>query len=181
MKTVFDTLSLSPDVRAIIFSGAGDKAFTAGLDVQAASQQGVLKQQEGAADVARVAVGIKRHVQEFQDCVSSIEKCEKPVICVLHGFFFGAEEAYRVGFVSQVLENKEKAVETALKMAELLASKSPVAVQGTKELLNHARDHTVASSLRYTGVWNSAAIQTEDVTKAMLSGIKKTKPRFEKL
>ena len=64
---------------------------------------------------------------------------------------------------------------------ELLASKSPVAVQGTKELLNHARDHTVASSLRYTGVWNSAAIQTEDVTKAMLSGIKKTKPRFEKL
>jgi len=241
MKTVFDTLSLSPDVRAIIFSGAGDKAFTAGLDVQAASQQGVLKQQEGAADVARVAVGIKRHVQEFQDCVSSIEKCEKPVICVLHGFsfglaidmsscadirictkdvklavkevdiglaadigtltrlpkivgnhswikdvclsarVFGAEEAYRVGFVSQVLENKEKAVETALKMAELLASKSPVAVQGTKELLNHARDHTVASSLRYTGVWNSAAIQTEDVTKAMLSGIKKTKPRFEKL
>lgn len=94
---------------------------------------------------------------------------------------FGAEEAYRVGFVSQVLENKEKAVEAALKMAELLASKSPVAVQGTKELLNHARDHTVASSLRYTGVWNSAAIQTEDVTKAMLSGIKKTKPRFEKL
>ncbi|KAG4419900.1 hypothetical protein IFR04_006937 [Cadophora malorum] len=241
MKTVFDTLSLSPDIRAIIFSGAGDKAFTAGLDVQAASQQGVLKQQEGAADVARVAVGIKRHVQEFQDCVSSIEKCEKPVICVLHGFsfglaidmsscadirictkdvklavkevdiglaadigtltrlpkivgnhswikdvclsarVFGAEEAYRVGFVSQVLENKEKAVETALKMAELLASKSPVAVQGTKELLNHARDHTVASSLRYTGVWNSAAIQTEDVTKAMLSGIKKTKPRFEKL
>lgn len=77
MKTVFDTLSLSPDVRAIIFSGAGDKAFTAGLDVQAASQEGVLKQQAGAADVARVAVGIKRHVQEFQDCVSSIEKCEK--------------------------------------------------------------------------------------------------------
>lgn len=82
MKTVFDTLSLSPDVRAIIFSGAGDKAFTAGLDVQAASQQGVLKQQEGAADVARVAVGIKRHVQEFQDCVSSIEKCEKRMYCL---------------------------------------------------------------------------------------------------
>ncbi|KAG4427309.1 hypothetical protein IFR05_017208 [Cadophora sp. M221] len=241
MKTVFDTLSLSPDVRAIIFSGAGDRAFSAGLDVQAASQEGILKQQEGQADVARVAVSIKRYVQDFQDCVSSIERCEKPVICILHGFsfglaidmstcadirictsdvklavkevdiglaadigtltrlpkivgnfswikdvclsarVFGAEEAYRVGFVSQVLENKQKAVEAALKMAEVLASKSPVAVQSTKELLNHARDHTVASSLRYTGVWNSAAIQTEDVQKAMLSGITKTKPRFEKL
>jgi delta(3,5)-delta(2,4)-dienoyl-CoA isomerase len=94
---------------------------------------------------------------------------------------FGAEEAFRVGFVSQVHETKQKAVEAGLKIAELLATKSPVAVQGTKELLNHARDHTVADSLRFTGVWNSAAIQTSDVERAMLSGLKKTKPRFEKL
>lgn len=84
MKTVFDTLSLSPDVRAIIFSGAGDRAFTAGLDVQAASEEGVLKQQGGQADVARVAVGIKRYVQDFQDCVSSIERCEKRMLYHFH-------------------------------------------------------------------------------------------------
>ncbi|KAH8796667.1 ClpP/crotonase-like domain-containing protein [Hyaloscypha finlandica] len=241
-KTVFDTLSHDPEIRAVILSGAGDRAFTAGLDVQAASQAGILQQQEGKTeDVARKAVGIKRHVEEFQNSISSVEKCEKPVICVMHGFtlglgmdistcadiricsadtkfavkevdiglaadigtltrlpkvvgnfswvkevslsarVFGAEEAYRVGYVSQVLETKEKAIQAALKMAELLVTKSPIAVQGTKELLNHARDHTVADSLRYTGVWNSAAIQTSDVERAMLSGLKKTKPRFEKL
>ncbi|KAE9375563.1 ClpP/crotonase [Stipitochalara longipes BDJ] len=241
-KTVFDTLSHDPDIRAIVLSGAGDRAFTAGLDVQAASQEGVLQQQEGKTqDVARKAVGIKRHVEEFQNCISSVEKCEKPVICVMHGFslglgmdistcadiricsadtkfavkevdiglaadigtltrlpkvvgsfswvkevslsarVFGAEEAYRVGYVSQVLETKAKAIQAAMKVAELITTKSPVAVQGTKELLNHARDHTVADSLRYTGVWNSAAIQTSDVERAMLSGLKKTKPRFEKL
>jgi delta(3,5)-delta(2,4)-dienoyl-CoA isomerase len=77
-KTIFDTLSHDPEIRAIILSGAGDRAFTAGLDVQAASQQGVLQQQAGKAeDVARKAVGIKRHVAEFQDCISSVEKCEK--------------------------------------------------------------------------------------------------------
>lgn len=77
-RTVFDTLSHDPEVRAIILSGAGDRAFTAGLDVEAASQSGVLAQQAGKTnDVARVAVGIKRHVQEFQDCISSVEKCEK--------------------------------------------------------------------------------------------------------
>lgn len=237
-----DTLSLSPDIRAIVLSGAGEKAFTAGLDVQAASQNGVLAQEsDKKSDVARIAVGIKRHVQEFQDCITCIEKCEKPVICIMHGYsfglgidmstcadvricaadtkfsvkevdiglaadigtltrlpkvvgsfswvkdvslsarVFGAEEALRVGFVSQVHETKQKAVEAGLKLAELLATKSPVAVQGTKELLNHARDHTVADSLRYTGVWNSAAIQTSDVERAMLSGLQKTKPRFEKL
>jgi delta(3,5)-delta(2,4)-dienoyl-CoA isomerase len=95
--------------------------------------------------------------------------------------FFGSEEALRVGFVSYVLENKAAAVKKGLEVAGLLAEKSPIAVQGTKELLNHARDNKLADSLRYTGVWNSAAIQTSDVERAMLSGLKKTKPRFEKL
>lgn len=110
---------------------------------------------------------------------------------------FGPEEAYRVGFVSQVHDTKDKALEAGLKMAALLATKSPVAVQSTKELLNHARDHTVADSeshvsvrinyltnmtgLRYTGVWNAAATQTSDVEKALLSGIQKRTPTFEKL
>lgn len=61
-----------------MLSGAGDKAFTAGLDVEAASKEGILAQENGKDnDVARKAVGIKRHVQEFQDCVSAVEKCEK--------------------------------------------------------------------------------------------------------
>jgi delta(3,5)-delta(2,4)-dienoyl-CoA isomerase len=62
---------------------------------------------------------------------------------------FGADEAYRVGFVTQVRDTKAKALEAGLNIAALLATKSPVAVQGTKELLNHARDHSVADSKFY--------------------------------
>jgi delta(3,5)-delta(2,4)-dienoyl-CoA isomerase len=75
LKTVFDSLSVNPDVRAIVLSAAGERAFTAGLDVQAASQEGIL--QKTTEDGARRATGIKRHVAEFQDCISSVEKCEK--------------------------------------------------------------------------------------------------------
>lgn len=60
--------------------------------------------------------------------------------------FFDAAEALRAGFVSEVHENKAAAVAAGLAKAELLAGKSPVAVQGTKELLNHARDHSVDES-----------------------------------
>ncbi len=59
---------------------------------------------------------------------------------------FGAAEALSVGFVSQVHDTKATAVEAASRLAALISSKSPVAVQGTKELLNHARDHPVAES-----------------------------------
>ncbi|KAI2625828.1 ClpP/crotonase [Hypoxylon sp. NC1633] len=242
LRRAFATLSYDPEVRAVIFSGAGDRAFTAGLDVQAVSTGGPLATSGGQQDIGRQATKIRRHVAEFQDCISQIETCEKPVICVMHGISiglaidmsccadvricskdtkftvkevdiglaadigtlsrlpkivsstswvkdvcltargFGADEALAVGFVSQVLETKAKAVEAAVKIASLMASKSPIAVQGTKELLNHARDNTVADSLKYTAVWNSAMVQSTDVKDALLSGLKKTKPpRFEKL
>ncbi|KAI0833203.1 ClpP/crotonase [Hypoxylon sp. FL0890] len=237
---VFAKLSHDPEVRAVVFSAAGDRAFTAGLDVQAASQGGLVGD-NGEGDGARLATKARRQIVEFQDCISQIEKCEKPVILVMHGISiglaidiaccadvricsrdtkfavkevdigmaadigtlsrlpkivssfswvkdvcltargFGADEALAVGFVSQVLETKAKAVEVATKLASFIASKSPVAVQGTKELLNHARDNTVADSLKYTSVWNSAMLQSNDFKVALLSGLKKTKPRFEKL
>ncbi|KAI1438384.1 enoyl CoA hydratase-like protein [Xylaria sp. CBS 124048] len=240
LSQIFDKLSHDPNVRAVVFSAVGEKAFTAGLDVHAASEGGMLSQ-DTTTDGSRFATRLRRHIYEFQGCISSIEKCEKPVIVVLHGIsfglaidmsscadiricskdakfsvkevdiglaadigtlarlpkvvgnlswvkevclsarFFDADEALAVGFVSRVLENKAKAVEAGLELATLIASKSPVAVQGTKELLNHARDHSVADNLRYTAAWNAGMLQSNDVAAAMLSGIKKTAPRFEKL
>lgn len=56
---------------------------------------------------------------------------------------FSAQEALQVGFVSGVHEDKKAAFERALELAKLMASKSPVAVQGTKEVINFSRDHTV--------------------------------------
>lgn len=209
LRAAFRQLSADPDVRAVVLSGAGERAFTAGLDVKAASQGGsaLLPGPGGrGVDGARAATMLRREVYEFQDCISAVERCEKPVICILHGISiglaidlsscadvrlcaadtrmavkevdigmaadigtlsrlpkavgssswvkevclsaraFGADEALKVGFVSQVLESKAAAVEAGLKMASLIASKSPVAVQGTKELLNHARDHSVDES-----------------------------------
>lgn len=79
LSSIFRQLSHDPNVRAVILTGAGDRAFTAGLDVQAASNDGALAQKEDATplDGARKATGIRRHIQEFQDCITDIEKCEK--------------------------------------------------------------------------------------------------------
>ncbi|GMS94129.1 hypothetical protein PENTCL1PPCAC_16304, partial [Pristionchus entomophagus] len=59
---------------------------------------------------------------------------------------------------------------------------SPVAVQGTKVVLNYARDHIVDESLRYVAMWNMSQLQTDDIpasAAAMMS--KGPKPIFPKL
>ena len=94
---------------------------------------------------------------------------------------FSAQEALAVGFVSAVHEGKAAAVEAGVLAARRIAEKSPVAAQGTKELLNYARDHGAADSLRYTTIWNSVALQGDDFPRALMSALKRKKPTFEKL
>lgn len=94
---------------------------------------------------------------------------------------FDGEEAGTVGFASRVLRDKSELMRTGLEFATLIASKSPVAVQSSKALLDFSRDRPVEDGLRYTASWNAAMVQAEDVTKAMTSGVRKTKPTFEKL
>ena len=96
---------------------------------------------------------------------------------------FGAKEAENVGFVSWKGEKggKDEVLKEARRWAELVAGKSPVAVQGTKEVLNWSWDRSVEDGLRYTSVWNSAMLQGGDVEEAMVKGMGGMRPRFEKL
>jgi delta(3,5)-delta(2,4)-dienoyl-CoA isomerase len=58
-----------------VLSGAGDRAFTAGLDVKAASGDGILSGSD--ADIAKKAKVLRSHIEEFQDSIGAMEKCEK--------------------------------------------------------------------------------------------------------
>ncbi len=55
-----------------------------------------------------------------------------------------ADEALRIGLVNQVFETREAMQAGVREMAALIASKSPLSVRGTKEMLNYSRDHSVA-------------------------------------
>ncbi|KAL1586237.1 hypothetical protein WHR41_05397 [Cladosporium halotolerans] len=91
LGAIFTQLSTDPSIRAIVLTGAGPRAFTAGLDVQSASESGPLSQtnRDEPLDTARKAALLRRHVLQFQDSVSALERCEKPVIAALHGISYG--------------------------------------------------------------------------------------------
>lgn len=95
-----------------------------------------------------------------------------------------ADEAKSCGLVSRVFVDKEAMVAGALEMAEEIAGRSPVAVQGTKVNLIYSRDHSVTEGLDYMATWNMSMLQTQDLMKSAQAAMEKKSPKtvtFSKL
>jgi enoyl-CoA hydratase len=68
------------------------------------------------------------------------------------------EEAKEVGYVNRVFDDHGQMLEAVMEIARGIAEKSPLAVHGSKELMNYARDHSVADSLNYVAIWTAATL-----------------------
>ena len=90
-----------------------------------------------------------------------------------------AEEALEAGLVNKVYESHEEMVAGIKEMATVIASKSPLAVYGTKAILNFSRDHTIAEGLEYNALWSGAMLPQEDMAEAMMSNMEKRDPEFK--
>ncbi|MDP2987660.1 enoyl-CoA hydratase-related protein [Hydrogenophaga sp.] len=75
-----------------------------------------------------------------------------------------ADKAMGHGLVNEVFDTHEATVAAAMQCAKEIASKPPVAIWGTKQAVNYARDHSVEDSLRQMGwlqgaVWSNAHVR----------------------
>jgi len=92
-----------------------------------------------------------------------------------------ADRAKEVGLVSSLHDNQEGMLESAFEIAEKLASKTPLAMWVTKEVLNYSRDHSVKEGLDNVNLWNAATLHKEDVMTTMMSRMQKKKPEYKNL
>jgi enoyl-CoA hydratase len=94
---------------------------------------------------------------------------------------FGADEAKALGFVNQVYATQELMLEAVLGIAAQIASHSPLAVTGCKEMLNFSRDHSVADSLKYMATWQSGMFRPNEMLKTFQAKACKTTVTFDGL
>jgi len=90
-----------------------------------------------------------------------------------------ADEADRAGLVSAVYDGKESMMSAALKLAQTIAEKSPVAVQGTKQSLVYSREHTTQEGLDHVAMYNMTMLQSEDLMRAVMASMDKDGPPAE--
>lgn len=72
-----------------------------------------------------------------------------------------------MGLISKILPDKNSLNQEAIKVAQVIASKSPVAVQGSKTCIQLSRDRPIDDGLILMANWNMAMVQSEDLVKAV--------------
>lgn len=82
----------------------------------------------------------------------------------------GAQRALALGLVNEVFDSHAATVDAALQCAREIANKPPVAIWGTKQAVNYARDHSVEDSLRQMGWLQGAIWSNAHVREAITAG-----------
>ena len=93
-----------------------------------------------------------------------------------------ATEAKSVGLVNNVYPDQESMITAVMDIAAEIASRSPLAVLGCKEMINYARDHSISDSLDYMAVWQSGMFQPQtDMMETFSAKAEKRVPKFDNL
>jgi enoyl-CoA hydratase len=233
IRDAFAWVDATPAVRVAILSAAG-RNFCAGIDLALLAG---IPQRIANADRARSSEALRRLIRDLQDCLSSIERCRKPVLAAIHGACIGgaldlvtscdmryaaagalfsvreidvgmvadvgtlqrlprlipegvarelaftgrnfmADEAERLGLVNRVFASQAALTAGVRELALAIAGKSPLAVRGTKEVLNYSREHPVADGLNFVATWNASMLLSADLEEALAAQREKRAPIF---
>jgi enoyl-CoA hydratase len=89
-----------------------------------------------------------------------------------------AERALRIGLVNDVYPDADALHKGACDLAAEIAANSPLAVQGTKQVLRASEDRSVEEGLDYVAAWNAGHLQSHDLIEAMTAFLEKRPPQF---
>ncbi|RKP22527.1 enoyl-CoA hydratase/isomerase [Syncephalis pseudoplumigaleata] len=85
----FATVAHDTETRVVVLSALG-KTFTAGLDCECAAVQEAVSVVSEREDPARTAYHLRKKIADWQNAISAVEKCDRPVIAAIHGACIGA-------------------------------------------------------------------------------------------
>lgn len=87
-------------------------------------------------------------------------------------------EAQQIGLVNKCYADRETMLKEVYAIAETIASKSPLAIRGTKEMFLYTRDHSVEDGLNYVATWNAGMLFSNDLQEAAMANMQKRTPQF---
>lgn len=92
-----------------------------------------------------------------------------------------AQKAKEIGLVNDVFATQEAMLAHAMELAHEIAAKAPVAVAGSKRMINYARDHSISDGLDYIATWQAGMFSPPHMMEAFAARAQKREPNFPDL
>ena len=90
-----------------------------------------------------------------------------------------AQKALECGLVNEIFPTQEAMLDHVMGVARDIAEKSPLAVHGSKVMINYSRDHSVADALDYIACWQAGMYNPEtDMKESFVARAEKRAPAF---
>ena len=92
-----------------------------------------------------------------------------------------AAKAKEIGLVNDVFPTQEAMLTHVMELAGEIAAKAPLAVAGSKRMINYARDHSIADGLDYIATWQAGMFAPPHMMEAFAAKAQKRTPAFPDL
>ncbi len=150
--------------------GAGIDLITA-CDIRLASEDAIF-------GVRETKIGIVADVGTLQR-LPGIVSAGHVAELAYTGKDIDAARAEKIGLVNDVYADQEAVLEAAYSLAGEIAANAPLAVRGTKFILQQGEDLTTEQSLLLNGLWTMATtLGSNDLREAMVAFMQKRDPDF---
>jgi len=92
-----------------------------------------------------------------------------------------AARAKEIGLVNEVFDTHEALLAHVMETAREIASKPPLAVAGSKVMVNYARDHSIKDALDYIAVWQTGMFAPQHMMESFAAKQEKRAPDYPDL
>jgi enoyl-CoA hydratase len=92
-----------------------------------------------------------------------------------------AQKARDIGLVNDVFATHAEMISNVMTLAAEIAEKSPVAIAGSKRMINYARDHSQADALDYIATWQAGMFAPPHMAEAFTAKAQKRAGAFPDL
>ncbi len=215
--------SADSEARAVVVTGAGDRAFIAGADIKEMSAKSPQEAREFAALGHRITRTLEEMAKPVIAAINGVALgggCEVALACdiriasekarlgqpevnlgilpgwgatvrlprivgegiarelIFSGRLLTADEALRVGLVNAVVP-ADKLSEEALKLANTIAGRAPLAMAYAKRSMNRARSLDMETATELEADLFALAFSTEDQREGMAAFVEKRPANFK--
>ena len=179
VKRLQDTFSCLEQCRVPVIAAIQGGAIGAGVDLATACDLRYACE-DAFFSIFEINIGMTADVGTFPRITQLLPEGIVKELAYT-GRRFSAAEAKHHGLVNETFADQEAMLTGVMAVAKEISHKAPLAIYGSKRIINYSRDHSTEDALDYIGIWNASMLQADEIQEAMTSAAEKREGDFADL